>query len=292
MNRPDSMGAGIARLRSLPALQLPPATEAAVMLDHMRSSMTRGLPQVRTCRPHSHKMSVLAGGPSLADTYSRADGYLAAVNGSLAWLLDRGVEPNACGVLDPGNHMTDIVAARPGVNYFVASICHPSLFDKLIRAGCHVVLWHPSGDPQCEALLQRHDPNWFMIGGGCSMGLRWFNLGYVCGFRSFAMHGLDSSFRDGATHAYPDRADEKESITIAGRQTRLNFIAQVQDFFAILNRFGQNDMEATSMEIFGDGLLQDAIDHRLRERGQLFGVRATVQRDAGAGGGAQSQLCS
>jgi hypothetical protein len=252
------------------------------MIEHMRSAMARGLPRVRACRPHGHKMSVLAGGPSLTDTYDRAEGYLAAVNGSLAWLLERDVTPNACGVLDAGAHIPDIIEARQGVNYFIASICHPALFDKLIGADCHVVLWHPSGDPRCEELLQTADPEgWFAVGGGCTMGLRWFNLGYVCGFRDFAFHGLDSSFRDGATHVYPDRADTKERITIGGRETRLNFVAQARDFFAVLERFGQNDMERTSIEIFGEGLLQDAVDHRLRECGGLFGVRATLRRDAG-----------
>lgn len=277
--------AGIAHLRSLPRLQLEPITSAEAMVEHMRSAIARQLPQVKTCRAHAHKMCVLAGGPSLADTHLYRDGYLAAVNGSLRWLLERDIVPNACGILDPGEHIADMIEPDRRVSYFVASICHPAVFDKLLNAQCHVVLWHASGSTLCEDYLSGHDPEgWLMVAGGCTMGLRWFNLGYVCGFRSFAFHGLDSSFRGAATHAYPDRADAKERICIAGRETRLNFLSQVQDFFKVLDRFGYNDMERTTTEVFGDGLLQDAVDHHLRECGELFGVRATLRRNlAGIG---------
>jgi len=281
-------GAGITHLRSLSNLRLEPAVSPATMLEHMRSALSRGLPKVRPCKPHGHKMCVLAGGPSLADTVVHREGYLAAVNGSLRWLLERDIVPNACGILDPGAHMADMIEVHRDVTYFVASICHQAVFDKLIEARCHVVLWHPSGTPACEDFLQAHDPlGWFMVAGGCTMGLRWFNLGYVCGFREFAFHGLDSSFRAGATHAYADRADAKEHIEIAGRSTRLNFVNQVQDFFAVMKRFGMNDMQRTGIEVFGDGLLQDAVDHHLRERGGLFGVRATLRRNPGGLGGPQ-----
>ncbi len=213
-------------------------------------------------------MSVAAGGPSLEDTYGSLSGYVAAVNGSCRWLLERGIVPNACGVLDPGEHIADIIEADKRVTYFVASICHPSVFDKLKR--CHVVLWHPSGSPECEILLESLFPDsWFMIGGGCTMGLRWLNLGFVCGFRSFAFHGLDSSFRGVATHAYPDRADAKEHITVSGRRTRLNFVNQVQDFFASLDTHARISAEQVNVEVYGEGLLQDELKSRLRECGGL-----------------------
>src|SRR3989304_3747299 len=231
--------AGAASLRSLPKLRLEPATNAGAVLEQMRSALGRGLPQVRPCRPHQHHLCVLAGGPSLADSYQERRGYLAAVNGSLRWLLERDIVPNACGLLDPGAHMADIIEARPGVNYFVPSICHPSVFEKL--TGCHVVLWHPSGQgAETEDLLRMHRPDdWLAIGGGCTMGVRWINLAYTMGFRSFALHGLDSSFRDSATHAYPDRADDRPRLTIGGRKTRMKFIAPIQDFFAVMAPLGQ-----------------------------------------------------
>lgn len=242
---------------AFPRLELEPAVPASRMLDNMRSALARRLPELRPCKPHSHVMHVAGGGPSLADTATELGNYVAAVNGSLGYLLSRGIVPNACGVLDPGAHMADIVAADRRVRYFVASLCDPVVFDKLLSAGCHVTLWHPSGTPGAEDVLKDAQPDtWLMIGGGSTMGVRWVNLGYALGFRSFVLHGLDSSFRDDRTHAYPDRADAKAWTTVNGYPTRLNFLAQVSDFLAVMHRMKQTDIDPIHVDVRGDGLLQ------------------------------------
>lgn len=241
---------------AFPRLTLDPAVPAEQMCRNARSALARGLPEVRRCKPHGHVLHVAGGGPSLADTAHELGGYIAAVNGSLRFLLERGIVPHACGVMDPGEHMADIIEADPRVRYYVASIVHPSVLDKL--KDCHVTLWHPSGTPGLDNLLKDARPDtWLLIGGGCTMGVRWLNLGYVLGFRSFVLHGLDSSFRMGATHAYPDRADGKAHMPFMGRMTRPNFMAQVSDFLGVMHNFARSDMEPTQIEIKGDGLLQD-----------------------------------
>jgi hypothetical protein len=233
------------------------------MLANMRSALERGLPEVTLCNAHDLILSVAGGGPSLADTYTQLDGVIAGVNGSLKFLLDRGIKDGAsyvCGIMDAGEHIADMIVADPNVRYYVASVVSPAVFDKL--QGCDVRIWHvtpeSTEDPEgVEALLNEFYPNgWRAIGGGCTMGLRWINLGYVLGFRKFKLHGLDSSFRKGATHAYPDRADSKDRIEFDGYETRPNFLAQVYDFFAVLNRVTQPDHEGVKIELFGEGLLQ------------------------------------
>lgn len=242
---------------------LSPAVSSETMLANMRSSLKRGLPEVTLCRPHGLTLSVAGGGPSLSDTYREMKGVIAGVNGSLKFLLDREIKQGAsyiCGIMDAGEHIADMIVADPKVRYYVASVCHPKVFDKL--EGCDVRLWHVSPesteDPGgVEAILNEHFPDgWHAIGGGCTMGLRWINLGYVLGFRDFNLHGLDSSFRKGETHAYPDRADTKDRIEFDGHETRPNFLAQVYDFFGVLNRFSEPDLDPIKIELFGDGLLQ------------------------------------
>lgn len=229
---------------------LSPSVPASKMLDNMRLNCQRGLRELEPCRPHPTLMSVAAGGPSLADTYEDLIGYIVAVNGSLGFLLERGIVPNACAVLDPGDHMAENLVADRRVRYFIASICDPSVFDKL--KDCDVTIWHPT----TNSIGADYDEKPLSVGGGCTVGLRWLNLGYLLGFRRFNLHGLDSSFRE-TTHAYPDRADSKERITVNGRQTRLNFLEQVNDFFDLLKRFSAPDIEPLEIEVFGDGLLQD-----------------------------------
>jgi hypothetical protein len=233
-----------------------------LLLRNVRSALDRGLPTLAGCRAHGATLSVAAGGPSLADTYQHLTGQIAAVNGSCGWLIDHGVIPNLCGVLDPGEHMADVIRADRRVRYYVASVCDPSVFDKL--RDCHVTLWHATGFPGTAETIP---PNSLLIGTGCTMGLRWLTLGYALGFRRFDFHGLDSSFRDGETHAYKDHGNRPEDvITVHGRKTRTNYTEQVTDFFDALERAKMPDIEPLEIQIHGDGLLQDECDRRLGSR--------------------------
>lgn len=223
------------------------------MCSNARLSLKRGLRQLKPCKVHDTPLSIAMGGPSLNDTFSDLKGYIGAANGSLGFLIDKGVLPHACAVLDPSPHLSDIVRADRQVRYFIASICDPSVFDKL--KDCDVTLWHPSGQPGLKEVLDELAGDYIMIGGGTTVGLRWINLGYICGFREFHLHGFDSSFRADASHAYSDRQDWHVTIDIDGRLTRMNFLAQVHDFFAMLDRL--KALDPIRITVHGDGLLQD-----------------------------------
>ena len=224
---------------------------------NIRSATARDLPKVSLCSPHDLELSIVGGGPSLEDTYKNLTGYVVAVNGSLAFLLDHGIVPQMCGVCDPSPHMADIIAADPRVTYFVATCVHPSVFDKLLDAGCLVYRWHCSSIPGGEELLDEIEPDYLMIGGGSTMGLRWITLGYNIGFRKFHLHGFDSSFRGKSSHAYPDHQDAKDWIHFEGFSTRPNFIGQVVDFIGWMERLKDDDVDPVSIKVYGDGLLQE-----------------------------------
>lgn len=234
---------------------LTPATSPGRMLQNMRSALSRGLPEVVGCRPHGHILSIAGGGPSLADTKDQLTGVIAAVNGSLGFLLERGIVPNVCGILDPGAHMPDVITADRRVRYYVASICDPAVFDKL--KDCEVRLFHSSSVCGALGLLELRGGPWIAQAGRVTMGLQWGPLGYVLGFRTLHFHGLDSSFRDGATHAYADANPNRRNrpIQVEGRWTAINFLEQVDDFFTMLESF--RGLDPVTIEMFGDGLLQD-----------------------------------
>jgi hypothetical protein len=237
--------------------QLIPGHDPAQVLDNVRYALSLGLPEVKECKAHDGLLSVAGGGPSLDDTWQTLDGYVAAVNGSLSYLIKKGVTPQMCGVCDPRERLADIVDAVPGVAYFLASCVHPAVFDKLLKAGCAVYLWHLSPIEGQEELLKAHYPEGYaQIPGGCTMGTRWLTLGYHMGFRKFAFHGLDSSFRGKSSHAYPDAQDEKEWIQFDGYLTRPNFVAQATDFISIMEKSLGPDVEPITVEAKGEGLLQ------------------------------------
>lgn len=244
--------------------KLIPAHKPPELHDNIRSSVARKLPVVPGNSPANDLgLCVVGGGPSLADTIGeirafvdQRRGYVAAVNGALQWLLDHDVVPTMCGVCDPSPHMAGIVTADPRVTYFLASIVHPSVYDKLINAGCRIFRWNSSAVPDGLRVLDQVEPDWFTVGGGSTMGLRWLTLGLTLGFRDFDLHGFDSSFREKSSHAYPDHQDAKEWMNFNGYQTRPNFLGQVSDFIGWMDRLMEADVDPVKITVHGDGLLQ------------------------------------
>lgn len=244
--------AGALVSRILREFPVNPAVPDETMLEHVRSAMGRGLPEVAPAKPHDRIMSIAGGGPSLGDTWRELDGVIVTQNAALGFLLGKGVVPWACGVLDARPHVADLIERHSRVFYFVASTCHPRVFNKL--AGCKVGLWHPLGMPGIEQAAKGAR---YFIGGGTTMGLRWLNIGHFMGFRRFHAHGLDSSFRGQQTHAYSDFRDGFSSLDLLGHRTSMNFIRQIADWFELKQMFGGlPDGERPEIKLLGDGLLQ------------------------------------
>jgi hypothetical protein len=264
------------------------SVEKEQLIENIKSAVGRKIEETAgQFKAHDRTISIASGGPSLEDTWPDLKGDIAAVNGSLRFLLGKGVTPWACGVLDPGKHMKDIVEQHPDVIYFVASVCDPSTFEHL--KDCKVVIWHPWGpyllDDLPKNFVGENDIN-LIVSGGSTMGLRWINLAYLMGFRKFHLHGMDSSFRGYQTHAYSDWRDGKISINVGGRPTTMNYLHQVGDFVALVDLFKdagrktkQGHLDDIGLKVHGEGLLQDVwrsmssgkrdVETFLREQGDL-----------------------
>ncbi len=256
---PRTGGAGAAISAVLAAFPPRIATPDEAMLEHVRSALGRNLPPPKLCRPHARKLVVAGGGPSLSIDELDREGVIVTINAGQGHLLANGVKPWAVGLLDARPHIADLIEPRPDMFWFVASTCHPSVFDKL--RDCQVILWHPSGAPGIRDVLPEDA---HLIAGGTTMGLRWINLGHYMGFRTFDLHGLDSSYRQGATHAYPDSRDGRQhTIEIDGFATDNNFLQQVADYIAIREVLTL-DPDRPTLNLFGEGLLQHTVAKRDR----------------------------
>ena len=247
----DAMEGGTKR----PVFQPTLAVDTDVYTRNVRSALERDLPGIVPCAPHDNVLSIVGGGPSIANTYQQLDGYVVGINGSGKWLRERGVRLFAIGLLDPRPRIADNLLIDNGVRYFVSSTCAPEVFDKL--DGKAVTVFHPSGIEDVEEVVKSvSDKGWLTIGGGSTMGLRWITLGWVLGFRHFKLHGMDSSFGE-TSHAYPDVKDRERVAWFEsrGRWTSIDMLNQVAEFFCTLEMFEKDPIK---IEVFGDGLLQDA----------------------------------
>lgn len=232
--------------------------------EHVRSALTRGLKELRRCKPHGLSLAVVAGGPSAEDTYTLAKkcDRIATVNGSHDWLLSKGIVPHYCAVLDGWPIVADLITPHPAVTYFIASMAHPKVFDKL--RGFHVVLWHASADKDKSGLLEvlqerqdREHVDLYALGGGSTMALRWLNLGAALGFRHEELHGFDSSYRGRKHHAYDQPTDDAFAvIPVDGYPTRHAWLAQISDFMAMLETMKRSLDPPMTLEVHGDGLFQ------------------------------------
>lgn len=248
------------------------------MRRNMLHAVSLGLKPVRRCEPHDLVWAVAGGGPSLKDTYRKLRNpgpktRVVSVNGSHNWLIEHGIVPYACALMDPNPILAERIKPHKDVLYYVASTCDRSVFDRL--KGHHMRLWHAAGQLSDEQeVLKKSVLEWMLIGGGSTVSLRSIAMGYILGFRDFRLHGFDSCSRGGKRHAYDqDDGDVPGEILFRGYSTTPAWLAQVTDFFGMLARLDLPDMNPVSIKMYGDGLLQSEWKRFQKECG-----RATFSR--------------
>jgi hypothetical protein len=215
---------------------------------------------------HGRKAQVLCYGPSLVDTIVDAittseepgvDTF--TVSAAHGFAIDRGIIPYAHMDCDPRRHkVTQMGQAHPRVRYWLASCVHPSYLDH-VDIGREVSLWHAYNGEDSAQHIARFEPGSFMVVGGGSVGLRSLSLLYAMGYRSFQIHGMDSSFRGEAQWAGEHHGKRKPEVQVTmpdGRKflTSPALILYYRYFFKQLYW-----MPDATVELHGDGMLQHAM---------------------------------
>lgn len=256
-------------------------------------SMTLGLPCLPRTKAHGERALVVSAGPSLVNAIedirqtAQQGGRLVCVKHSHDMLLDAGITPWACVLLDPRAHVKDFVEEpAPGVKYFVSSTCHPSSFDRLLSRGAEVWLYHAlvgAGEQPLIAMynqtkrltrqqaeaeaaslgLQLASPAPYnsaehMVSGGTTAASRGLSVLHMLGFRHFVLWAFDSCLWE-----KPDLSARKEDgqpryheLNLGGRTwwTDAELYAQVQDFQNILPSYPDCTFEPR-----GDGMIPHLI---------------------------------
>jgi hypothetical protein len=236
-------------------------TGTETLLANVRANLTRGLPFIAAQDPHEGHAVLVGGGPSLSDTvdeirWRQSIGQQVwALNGSAAWLRERGIIPDVHVIVDarPENAVF-VEGASEQTKHLVASQCDPAVFDALRDHS--VIRWH-SGADGLEGVLEGDASHAAVISGGSTVGLQAMALAFCWGFRFIHLYGFDSSLREDAHHAYRQTMNDGDFIVdaIVGphkfRSTAW-MVHQAQQFEKLAADLAERDCIIT---VHGDGLL-------------------------------------
>lgn len=239
----------------------------------MRSNVKRHLPQMMQVPPHEGKLMILCGGPSLNDFVStikrkRKTHHVLVCNNVHEWALDHRIAPSACIILDARPHNVRFLE-RPQetCHYFLCSQVHPSLFDVL--EGYKVTIWHAGAPSKTEKrILDDHYAfRWGPVMGGTSVGLRAIGLGVMLGYRQITIYGLDSCFRGGEHHAYPQQEDDvRHAFRVKlGRKTfhcSPWMMTQADEFIRMAGMLP----DGLKLSVEGDGLIAEMVRKQAKQK--------------------------
>lgn len=237
--------------------------------DNIAENITR-----RVKRFQVRRAVIVGGGPSAADHINdiRADqrnGWeVTAVNGAHDWLLRHEIRPDNCVLMDATEAVATFIS-RPhgGCTYYLASQCHPKLFEKL--SCCDVTMWHAHLDEASNKFIEERDPRGIILSGANTVGLHAIALEYFKGVRKLRLYGFDSSHRPSGDHAYDNsqqlKTDEIEFFFKGERFLSTGTWAAQAEMFA---RFWRQYFKlGMRIEVIGDGLLPAMAKH---EKEQLM----------------------
>lgn len=201
----------------------------------------------------NYPISLLAGGPSLADTIKDAKGDLMVCGSAHDYVLSLGVKPKYAVFLDGDAIMAKYVKNPcKDVIYLVATQCDPVLFDRL--KSYKVYTWNCAGGVGYELFN-----NELVVGGGSTVTLRALSLAVLLGFSDIHTHGMDSCYIGGKHHAYSTEKVAKARPIRVGGATGKTFMAspyqvsQAMNFQAFLRHF----KHIAYVTVHGPGLIAE-----------------------------------
>ena len=218
-------------------------------------------------------LSICGFAPSLKETWKQITGDVMACNRAHDWLIEQGVIPKWCLLMDPLEVIAEMVTPHKGVTYLVASRCHPKVLEKL--EGYKVVVWHCAGDEVLCPLLEQHfagEPEKLepMVCGGTATVTRGAVVGVTMGYTDIHVFGADSSFQQ-TTHLKPSLVPEQEiTVMVDQRLFRTTgwMTLQVEDVKIVFNDL--RDHLGIRFVFYGDGLIQQVaktLGYEVKEAG-------------------------
>jgi uncharacterized Rossmann fold enzyme len=232
---------------------------------NVRSAIARDLNWLDLAPGHEGHVCIVGGGPSLADSFDEIKMRVShfgqkvwALNGAARFLYRNGICPDALIVADAREENVDFLAElNSGIVVYLASQCHPELFEASRDYGLDVVLWHTNSPGMSDILSDEKARPVHLIGGGSTVGLNAMVLAVARGYREMHLYGFDSSYRDDDHHAYAqglNDADRVADVLFGDKKFRASpwMVQQVNEFQDLAPGLVADGCTVT---VHGDGLL-------------------------------------
>lgn len=244
-------------------------------LANVKASIRLMLPQCQPMTQDNPKDPVilLCGGPSLNDFEDQIierklhDGAkLVTVNGTYKWALDRGLGPVSLVMADGRVQNADFIhESRDDCSYFLASQCHPAVFERAPEA--RTAIWHCLTFPEREVPILNDyyfgSACWYPVMGMSTVATRAIMLLTMLGFERIEIFGLDSCYRGKDHHAFPQPLNDGSPaawVSCAGKKFYAAswMIGQAADFLEMM--YGVLQQANVELLVHGDGLIAHMIE--------------------------------
>ena len=182
----------------------PEVTRAQLLIN-----IERDLPWLDLQEPKKKALSIIGGGASLKDYVDFIDPEtdVMALNNSYAFLMERGIEPDYFMLLDARAENVDFLRMPCNkTKHLIAAQCHPSVFDAL--EGYDTTLYITTLPDVLELTKHIDKPKIQIAGGVGTVGIKALCMAYALGYRELYLYGYDSSYADGAHHAFPQALND------------------------------------------------------------------------------------
>lgn len=248
---------------------------------------------VPTPQRHDLEAVLVGSGPSVRDELKNLEKkrrnpkmVFFGIKGGHDFLLENGIEPHFGLAVDPLEkiHKENFLRKAKECVYFIASQCHPTLFDALLTRGEKVIIWHLLTDNLMKWSQEEGSPvyNHYFIPGGSTSGLRAIVLAYSMGFRKFHLFGYDSCLAPAkpndkvatlrkVTGEICEGKDEKGrdkaiEVFIAGKKFLADraMASQANEFQELLKSMWKQD-DPFTVRGYGRGMVQTIIRERYQQ---------------------------
>lgn len=233
---------------------------------------------MKQCDGHEKLAVFCSGGPSLESYLEEIrqlqseGGLVICVKHAHDRLIEAGIVPWACVLLDPRAHVQDFIEnPHPDVIYFTASMCHPSTWDRLIEKKARVIGYHAHvGAGEQDVLLKRLGDH-MLLSGGCSAALRGMAVLKALGFRNTKLYGYDLCYPDPAKLDMNEKGSDGQpkffEAEVLGRKfwTDAEKIAQCQNFEFAMKQL----RDEMTIEAYGPGIVPHMWAHLKTNRPRM-----------------------